>query len=265
VTSAPTILPGRGWRVGVLVAVVLAAIAVTMLLPPVRQDPAYHAFADRRPILGVPYGLNVLSNVGFILAGLWSLARVARAPLPAWERVAGLVFATGLILTGLGSAWYHAAPDSATLVWDRLPLSALFPTVFAVVIADRVSVAAGRALLAPLALGAVASVGWWRATDDLRPYGLAQFLPMLVIPLMLALLPGRRPVAPLIAGIGVYAVAKLVEVADRTIFAVGGIVSGHTLKHVLAAAAAALIACWLAPGARASVSWRGEVEQLGTG
>jgi predicted membrane channel-forming protein YqfA (hemolysin III family) len=247
VTAATAIVPARGWRVGLLVALALTAGVVAALLPPIRQDLAYHDFADRRAILGVPYGLNVLSNVGFVLAGLWALARVGRAALPMWERAAGLVFAVGLLLTGLGSAWYHAAPSNTTLVWDRLPLSALFPTVFAVVIGDRVSVAAGRALLAPLALGAVASVVWWHMTDDLRPYAVAQFLPMLLIPLILALLPGRRPAAPLVAGVAVYAVGKLAEVTDRGILGLGGVLSGHTLKHVLAAAAAALIMRWLAP------------------
>jgi hypothetical protein len=244
VRSAP---PARAWRIGALVAVAVAAVVVTMLLPPIRQNLACHAFADRRVLLGMPYALNVLSNVGFLLAGSWSLARVTAAPLPRWERVAGVVFGAGLVLTGLGSAWYHAAPDNTTLGWDRLPLSALFPTVFAVVIADRVSVGAGRVLLAPLALGALASVVWWHLTDDLRPYVLAPFLPMLLIPLMLALLPGRRPAAPLVAGIALYAAGKLAEVTDHGVFAIGGVVSGHTIKHLLAAVAAALIALWLAP------------------
>lgn len=241
----------RGWRLGALLGLALVAVVVTLRLPPIPQDLAYHAFADRRTILGVPYALNVLSNVGFVVAGVWSLARVARASLPAWERAAGGLFAVGLVLTGLGSAWYHLAPDNATLVWDRLPLSALFPTVFAVVIGDRVGVGAGRALLAPLALGAVGSVVWWRLADDLRPYALAQFLPMLLIPLMLALLPGRRPVGPLLWGIGLYATAKVAELADPVVFALTGVVSGHTLKHLLAAAASALIALWLAPSSSA--------------
>jgi hypothetical protein len=64
---------------------------------------------------------------------------------------------------------------------------------------------------------------------------------------MLALLPGRRSAAPLVAGVGVYAVGKLAEVTDRGILAFGGMLSGHTLKHLLAAAAAALIVLWLAP------------------
>jgi hypothetical protein len=238
-------LAERGSRVGLLVGIAAAAGAVALLIPPLRQDLAYHRFADQRAILAVPHALNVLSNVGFLLAGAWTLAGVARAALPAWERVAGLVFGVGLILTGLGSAWYHAAPGNATLVWDRLPLSALFPTVFAVVIGDRVSERAGRLLLAPLALGAVASVLWWQRTDDLRAYALAQFLPMLLIPLMLVLLPGRRPARPLVWGIALYGLGKLTELGDRAIFGLGGLLSGHTLKHLLAAAAAALIARWL--------------------
>jgi hypothetical protein len=244
-TPATVMAESRGWRLGLLVALALGGILAAMLVPPIRQDPAYHDFADRRTILGVPYGLNVLSNLGFLLAGAWSLVRVTRTTLPAWERVAGVVFAIGLLLTGLGSAWYHAAPSNASLVWDRLPLSALFPTVFAVVIGDRVSVVAGRALLAPLALGAVASVVWWHLTDDLRPYAAAQFLPMLLIPLMLLLLPGRRPAGPLVAGIALYAIGKLAEVSDGGILAVGGMLSGHTIKHLLAAAAAVLIVRWL--------------------
>jgi hypothetical protein len=68
---------------------------------------------------------------------------------------------------------------------------------------------------------------------------------MLLIPLMLTLRPGRRPAGPLIAGIALYAVGKAAELADRGVFLLGGLVSGHTLKHVLAAAAAVLIARWL--------------------
>lgn len=246
-TPTTEVAPARGWRVGLPLGVAVAAIAATIVAPPIRQDSAYHDFADQRVMLGVPHAFNVLSNVGFLLAGPWALTRVTRAALPGWELAAGALFAVGLFLTGLGSAWYHWAPSNATLVWDRLPLSTLFPAVLAVVIGDRVSVAAGRGLLGPMALGALGSVVWWHLTDDLRAYALAQFLPMLLIPLMLTLLPGRRPAGPLIGGIALYAVGKGVEMADRDLFALGGLVSGHTLKHLLAAAAAALIVRWLAP------------------
>jgi hypothetical protein len=241
--------PPQRWRLWLLLGITATGILVAMLVPPLRQDPAYHDFADRRVVLGIPYGFNVLSNAGFLLVGAWSFAAVARARLPRWERSAAFLFALGLGLTGVGSAWYHLAPSNATLVWDRLPLSALFPIVFAVVIGDRVSPAAGRALFLPLAAFGVVSVVWWDLTDDLRPYALAQFLPLVLIPLMLALFPGRRATRPLIVGVALYALGKLFEVGDGAILAAGGLASGHTLKHVLAAVAAGFITRWLAPAA----------------
>jgi len=98
--TAITGAPGRGWRVALLVAMTLAAIVAAMLVPPIRQDLAYHAFADQRALLGVPHGLNVLSNIGFLLVGGWALARVSRAALPGWERAAGLVFGVPAALAG---------------------------------------------------------------------------------------------------------------------------------------------------------------------
>jgi hypothetical protein len=243
----------RRWPMALLLAVAVAAVAGVFAVPPIRQDLAYHALADQRRLIGVPHALNVLSNVGFVIAGVWAFGRVTRAGVDPWERVAGHIFALGLVLTGLGSAWYHLAPGNDTLVWDRLPLSTLFPVVFAVAIGDRVSMTAGRVLLAPLVLGAIASVFWWQQTDDLRAYVLAQFLPMVLIPLMLLLRPGRRTLAPLVTGIALYAAAKLAELGDHAVFALGGLVSGHTLKHLMSAVAAAFIVLWLAP----QRGWRG--------
>jgi cob(I)alamin adenosyltransferase len=68
------------------------------LWPPHPQDPAYHNFADRRAVLHIPYALNVLSNVGFLLAGTWAFRRTARSALAGWERVAGFVFAAAGLL-----------------------------------------------------------------------------------------------------------------------------------------------------------------------
>jgi hypothetical protein len=237
--------PAWSWRFGLLVGISVAAVLWALLAPPLRQPLAYHDFADQRVMLGVPHALNVLSNVGFLLAGGWGLAAVRRASLPAWERGAGYLFAAGVILTGLGSAWYHAGPSNASLVWDRLPLSTLFPTVLAVTVGDRIGSAVGRALLVPLTLAALASVLWWQQTDDLRPYALAQFLPLVLVPLMLALFPGGRPTAPLIWAVVLYALGKVVELGDRAILGLGGLISGHTVKHLLVAAAAALVVRWL--------------------
>jgi hypothetical protein len=39
-------------------------------VPPIPQDPAYHRFADGRRFLGIANGLNVLSNISFLLVGI---------------------------------------------------------------------------------------------------------------------------------------------------------------------------------------------------
>jgi len=135
----------------------------------------------------------------------------------------------------VGSAWYHLAPTSERLVWDRLPMTIVFMTFLALVIADRVGARAGRALPPPLLID-----------RDLRAYGLVQFFPMLSIPfLMLAFPSARGRDDDLWWAIGCYGASKLTEYFDAGIFALGGIVSGHTLKHLLAGAGAAFILRWV--------------------
>lgn len=247
---------GGAWRVALLVAVGLIAAGVTFALPPVAQDPAYHDFADRRRLWGVPNALDVLSNAPFVIVGVLGLRRVRRHPRgAAWERAAFLVLFGGVALTGVGSAWYHLAPTTTTLFWDRLPMTLAFMPILALTLGERVSGRAGPWLL-PLCLAVgIGSVVHWRLGEaagagDLRLYGLVQFFPMLAIPLALALFP-RRWIrgADLLVAVGWYALSKVFEALDAPIFALGGIVSGHTLKHLAGAAAGA----WLL---RVVSSWR---------
>lgn len=238
-------------RVWAIVGLGLAAIIAVALLPPIPQDPAYHDFADRRRFLGIPNALNVLSNMPFVLVGALGGTFLLRQGRPrpdrplteSWERSAfGILFA-GIGLTGFGSAYYHLAPGNVTLFWDRLPLTIVFMSLFAVVIAERIGLAAGRRLLPVLLLVGVGSVLYWllgelSGAGDLRPYLLVQFFPLVAIPLLLLFFPPRYTRgADLVWALGWYALAKLFELLDARIFAVGGIVSGHTLKHLAAAVA----------------------------
>ncbi len=238
----------RAW--GIVGLGLVALVAVT-LLPPIPQDPAYHDFADRRRLLGIPNVLNVLSNVPFVLVGALGWTFLLRQGRPradgpvteSWERSAfGILFA-GIGLTGVGSAYYHLAPGNVTLFWDRLPLTIVFMSLFAVVIAERIGLAAGRRLLPLLLLIGAGSVLYWllgelSGAGDLRPYGLVQFFPLVAIPLLLLLFPPRYTRgADLVGALAWYALAKLFELLDAQIFAAGGIVSGHTLKHLASAVA----------------------------
>jgi hypothetical protein len=78
----------------------------------------------------------------------------------------------------------------------------------------------------------------WRWTDDLRLYAWAQFFPSLALVLILQLFPPKYTGTPYwITAAALYALAKLLEYLDEKIYSAGSILSGHTLKHLAAAAA----------------------------
>ncbi|HTV58129.1 MAG TPA: alkaline phytoceramidase [Verrucomicrobiae bacterium] len=235
----------RGWAV--VTAVALVGIGV-FLLPAIPQPEAYHRFADTRAFLGIPNALNVVSNFFFLPVGLLGMRFVSHkwdkggTPfLDRRERLPYFVFFLGVTLTAFGSAYYHWHPDDRTLVWDRLPMAIGFGSLLAATIAERVNLRLGLRLLFPLLLIDAGTVIYWSTTQssghgDLRPYALAQFGSLLVIVLLVALYPARYTRgADLLIALGIYGIAKIFEAADRMIFSWGGIVSGHTLKHLVAA------------------------------
>jgi hypothetical protein len=235
------------YRSLLLVLVAIGAAIGVFMLEPIAQDPAYHEFADTRGLAGVPNFWNVVSNLPFLAvgaAGLASSGRLAGPELGLHYRL----FCSAVAIVAFGSAYYHLAPSTPALVWDRLPMTAAFMVLFSAVIADRVSRMAGRELLWPLVVVGLVSIAWWVRTEatgagDLRPYGLVQFLPMLLVPLILLLWrAGNLASSWLWAGLGAYAAAKLAEHFDAAILAgTGGAISGHSLKHLAAAGAAACL------------------------
>lgn len=227
--------------------VAVAAMGGVWLLEPIPQDPTYHDFADQRVVFGVAHFWNVASNLPFLVVGALGLLqsrKVASPELGTHYRV----LCAAVALVALGSGWYHLAPSNATLVWDRLPMTVAFMTLFSALIADRISWLLGRALLWPLAVAGIASIAWWVRTEaagagDLRAYALVQFLPMALMPLILLLWrDGSLAARSLWFALGAYALAKLLEHFDAAVFAAtGGLVAGHALKHL----AAALAAWWI--------------------
>ncbi len=246
---------GMDRRTKILVWLLLsvAAVGAVCWLEPIAQDPRYHRFADGRSWLGIPNFADVSSNLGFCLVGALGLGRLGRSPRQAWSlqrierdlpRVA--LFA-GLCLTGVGSGYYHGHPDNARLVWDRLPMTVVFLSLLALVISERIDRRLGFCLEFPLLGLGVASVWYWHWTEslgrgDLRPYGLAQFYPPFGILLLLVLFPARLDT---LASWGLaavfYTLAKVFEWQDASVFQTTGCVSGHTLKHLMATAAACFI------------------------
>ena len=225
-----------------------AAVGIAALLIPRTPQPlSYHHFADTRSWLAIANFGDVASNILFLVAGLWGLAFLCRKSsrerfIDARERWPYVFIFLGLLLTAFGSAYYHLAPDNARLVWDRLPMTIVFMPLIAAMIQERVNVNLGLWLLPVLMAVGTASVLQWRWSEqqgagDLRFYAAVQLYALLALFAALLLPPRYTRGSDLLVVVGLYVVAKMLEAADKQIFSIGHLVSGHSLKHLAAGAA----------------------------
>ena len=244
-------------------AAVLAIAAFFTFVAPIPQDPRYHDFADGRTLLGVANFWNVMSNLPFAVVGLWGMMHVFRhgatACAPGLE-LAYVVFFAGIFLTAFGSGYYHLDPANDPLVWDRLPMTIGFAGLFSIIVGEYVSPRVGRSVLIPLLVVGALSVEYWAYTEargvgDLRAYAVVQFLPMMLIPLILLL---HKPVIGTVRYFWImllfYVLAKITEFLDLPIYSAGTLISGHSLKHLFAAASAATLLYALMQRSRPAVA-----------
>jgi hypothetical protein len=231
-------------RLKILLALVVVAIIAIFSINPIAQQPDYHNFADQRRILGIANFFNVLSNLPFVIIGIMGMRLVALHQATgglAELRPIYLTFFAGVFLTGFGSAYYHYHPDNQTLLWDRLSMTIAFMALFSAIIGEYISIQTAQKLFVPLLIFGAASVVYWHVTElnghgDLRAYALVQFLPVLLIPLILRLFESKLHNDKYIWGIiGAYAASKLMELFDAGLYGAFGLLSGHSLKHLTAA------------------------------
>lgn len=226
-----------------LAAVIGMALA---MYGPVAQPGTYHDFADTRRCFALPNCSNVLTSLAFTLAGVYGLwvARAAHLPArSAWRSV----FA-GAVLTGAGSAYYHLAPTDGTLLWDRLGMALAFGAYLAALLVEFAEARREALLTALFTSVAVAAVAYWYATGDLRGWAWTQALAIVATPVVILLgKPHVRGATWLWAVVAAYLLAKGAEVADSAVYAATfGVLSGHALKHLLAAAGILFFAVRLA-------------------
>lgn len=233
-----------------LLAITSVVGVVGLLLPRIPQPQAYHMFADQRSFLGIPNFGDVVSNLPFAIVGLWGLMFLLRSNgrqdpttfldrREAWPYLA--VFA-GVLLTAFGSSYYHLQPSNTRLVWDRLPMTIVFMSLVAAIVAERIGLRAGLWLLPILLLVGMASVLQWYLSEvhgagDLRFYAAIQAYCILFLLIALLLPTQYTRGSDLAIVAGFYVLAKALEILDKPIFKLGQIVSGHTLKHLAAAGA----------------------------
>jgi hypothetical protein len=213
-----------------------AGLIAYFVLPPILQPESYHVFADRRSFLGVPNFLNVISNVPFAFVGVLGLRK--------FRDMASRVLFGGIFLVAIGSGYYHWQPNTPSLAWDRAPMTVAFMALLALMIGECWSANAMRRALWPLVALGLFSVVWWRVSGDLRLYGLVQFVPILTIVAAVLVFPAPRN-RYLWATFLLYATAKLCERFDVAVYSAID-VSGHTIKHLLAAYSTYWIYRWRA-------------------
>jgi len=229
--------------IGIVIVVICITICI-LLQEPIAQSIDYHAFKDNRTFIFVPNFLNVISNLAFVVVGvigLYNLLVSKNVVIVEKFKAGYIVLFLGLLLIGFGSGYYHLWPNNETLVWDRLPMTLSFMALVAIIITEYISINTGKQLLYPLLMLGGGSVAYWNYTEsidagDLRFYILIQFIPLVIIPLILLVFKpvfshGNRYWWLLLA----YVLAKFLEHFDAVIFETLSIVSGHTLKHLLAA------------------------------
>jgi len=217
-----------------------------ILLPAIPQDITYHQFADQRTIFGIPHFLNVVSNIPYLLFGLigyYLLIKESQLAIMLSLKHAYKFFFVGVSLICFGSGYYHLNPSNATLLWDRLPMTLAFMSFFTVIVGEYIHEKTARQLLYPLLITGLLSVIYWYWSEtigqgDLRFYILVQFLPIILMPIILWLFSTHFSHGHyywLI--IACYVLAKIFELADQLVFETLVFISGHSIKHLISAIA----------------------------
>jgi hypothetical protein len=202
-----------------------------------------HPFADARSAFGIPNFGNVISNVAFLLVGVLGLMLCAGEdrpqPILSWT-----LFYLGMVLTCCGSTYYHLNPSDATIVWDRLGMTVAFVSLSIAVLTQCIpGWPLERVALLPALIVGAGSVLWWRASGDLRLYAWVQAAPLACVALCVAMqwLRGEERRAFVLSFV-LYLCSKAAEMGDAQVYALTHhALSGHTLKHLLAAAATGAI------------------------
>lgn len=227
-------------KIGLVILIAMIGIISVIAVKPIPQDPTFHSFADKRCLASIPNFWNVVSNIPFLIIGLMGMfvALFRKPPGMLQElKVNVFVFFLGIFFCCIGSMYYHYSPNTGSLFWDRLPMTVSFMSFFSIIIGEQISVKAGKMILPQLLLIGLISVLYWNMTEreghgDLRLYGLVQFLPMILIPVIVILFKSKFNTNLYLWLVALcYVAAKLLEYFDYLIFDCGRVMGGHALKH----------------------------------
>jgi len=223
--------------------ITVLALFIALSVDSIEQDLSYHNLADQRTLLAIPNFWNIFSNLPFIIVGFFGIIYTVKKRFVVSNRQSYTMYFTfflGVLLTGIGSGYYHLEPNNYTLVWDRIPMAIAFMSLFSIIVLEHINEKLGHSLFLPLLLLGIGSVLYWHWTEkagmgDLRFYAIVQFLPLLLIPYILlnfnSIFTRNHDIYLVLF---FYFLAKIAEYFDSELYELLS-VSGHTLKHILAA------------------------------
>lgn len=238
----------------------IAYIIIFSLLKPIHPPINYHQFADRRSLWGVSNFADVVSNLFFYCLGVLglisSLVHIKKVKAlnyaNQFTRTCYGLFFFSILAVGFGSTYYHLNPVNETLLWDRLPLGIAASSFISALLSEHFSLKFAKITFIPLLLLGIFSVLYWFYTanfgpGDLRPYVALQLFPIIFIPVFLLFYPKPYDKTSYLWGaLLFYALARICEVLDKPIYLhTAQVISGHTLKHLMAGLAVLCIYLYL--------------------
>ena len=249
----------EGWLAGAAAVLLALGLAAPDLAADAYSGGA--SLSDVRTLMGLPNAIDVLSNLPFLLAGIWGLLLLHRVErrhdhhpgharclahdeLPGSALDCAWLFFAGLLLVAAASAFYHLQPaDMLRLAGDRAAMAVTFAAVRGRAVAARVSQRPyWPAACITLAAGFLA-VAVFHETGNVAPWVVVQFGGIALVLWMATMRPVRGGTRPLHLKLGwiiaAYGLAKVLEMADGALYELTQhVISGHSLKHVAAALAA---------------------------
>ncbi len=231
------IVKSTTWQVRCLLLSIISLLALIFSFEPIMQSTQYHFFSDSRQLTLIPNFFDVVSNLPFFIIGV-SGCMHCNSPSSNHCNNAWLIMFIGVALVSLGSAYYHWQPSYDSLFWDRLPMTIAFMALFVAIICECINEKLFSSLLLPTILLGGSSVVYWYITNDLRFYIWIQAAPLATIPTIMLLFKSKYSHQwLLVLALAFYILAKITELYDMQIFQwTYEILSGHSMKHLLASA-----------------------------
>jgi hypothetical protein len=185
-----------------------------------RLDPYYHNFADKNKYT------DILTNLPIFIAGLYILS-LKNKKLN--------IFGFHVLLLSIASSYYHINPNNDTILMDLLSISLISSLLIIYLLKIK-----NINLQAFIYLSAIGTIFYWKHTKNLLPYSI-YWLIATVLLLYTYYNTKYRYKSFLIVGLII--IIRMVEIYDKQIYKyTNNLLSGHSLKHILAGIGVYLIA-----------------------